>query len=141
MSRLNLTSPKVVAEVIDGEAIILDLRVGSYFATDGVGATVWAAAIDGWSPAEIAASAVEFYVDQPTAGADVAALLDAFVEAELLVASDVDERLTGLAIVWPAGYSMPTLEKHDDLQDMMQLDPIHDTDASGWPRPAPNGAR
>ncbi len=138
MPRLRLSSSKIVAEIIDGEAIILDLRAGSYFATEGVGAIAWAAAIQGWSEEQIVASASAYYADQPTAGHDVAALLEAFVGADLLEAT---ENLNGAehpAFDWPHKYEVPVLEKHDDLQGMMQLDPIHDTDASGWPMPDPN---
>jgi len=135
--RLTLPSPKVVAEVIDGEAIVLDLRAGTYFATEGVGSVAWSAAVDGHSSEEIAASASAFYGE--TEGADVAALLDGFVAAGLLVASEADDRTASEPITWPMPYATPVLEKHDDLQDMMQLDPIHDTDASGWPMPAPSG--
>ncbi|MDP3209245.1 MAG: hypothetical protein Q8M65_08850 [Rhodoglobus sp.] len=135
--RLTLASPKVVAEVIDGEAIVLDLRAGVYFVTEGVGAVAWAAAIEGWTTDEISASASDTYPSHPTAHEDIAALLEGFVGADLLVASDANDRQPSLAIAWPTAYVKPALESHNDLQDMMQLDPIHDTDASGWPMPAP----
>lgn len=137
MPRLHLSSPKVVAEIIDGEAIILDLRGGSYFATDGVGAVAWAAATQGWTTAQIVASASAFYADHSAAGNDVAALLDGFVNADLLEASEDHVQISPPAIEWPPAYNTPVLEKHDDLESMMQLDPIHDTDVSGWPAPAP----
>ena len=134
MPRLTVSSPQVVAEVIDGEAIILDLRAGSYFATEGVGAVVWAAAVDGFASEQIVASATSLYGGN--AGVEVSALLDALVAADLLAVED-GESQSG-QIEWPVEYAAPTLEKHDDLQDMMQLDPIHDTDVSGWPMPAPD---
>lgn len=139
MPRMRLSSNKVVAEIIDGEAIILDLRVGSYFATDGVGAIAWTAALDGWTAQQIATSASVFYAEYPTAHDDVAGLLAGFVDAGLLETGEGDESDTAgpMEIEWPPAYNTPILEKHDDLEDMMQLDPIHDTDASGWPMPAP----
>lgn len=137
MPRLHLSSSKVVAEIIDGEAIILDLRGGSYFATDGVGAVVWTAAIQGWTAAQIVDSASTFYADHSTAGDDVTALLEGFVNADLLEATEDRDLLSSSAIEWPLAYNVPVLEKHDDLEGMMQLDPIHDTDVSGWPAPAP----
>jgi hypothetical protein len=133
---LTVSSPKVVAEVIDGEAIILDLRAGTYFATEGVGAVVWTAAAAGWDTAEIASAAASFYSSHSGVQHEVVALLDAFVAAGLLVTTEANHGEQP-EFDWPASYATPTLEKHDDLQDMMQLDPIHDTDASGWPMPAP----
>lgn len=137
MPRLTLSSPQVVAEVIDGEAIILDLRAGSYFATEGVGAVAWTAVVEGSSSERVVASASAFYGDAPAAGDDVAALLEAMLAAGLLVTSD-EAPVEGGDLPWPADYVTPHLERHDDLQDMMQLDPIHDTDATGWPMPAPD---
>lgn len=143
MPRLILSTPKIVAEVIDGEAIILDLREGVYFATEGVGAVVWAAAIEGRLAHSISESASVFFGDQANAGDEVKALLDSFVVARLLTVSPESDHILDSEqapfdpIVWPSTYKSPILERHDDLQDMMQLDPIHDTDASGWPMPAP----
>jgi hypothetical protein len=137
MTRLRLSSSRIVAEVIDGEAIILDLKGGSYFATDGVGAVAWSAALDGHSIEQLAESASTFYADHPTAGTDVAALLDGFVDAGLLVVDESDDGTMPSTIEWPLAYSAPALERHDDLQSMMQIDPIHETDVSGWPAPAP----
>lgn len=138
MPRLRLSSSKVVAEIIDGEAIILDLRGGSYFATDGVGAIAWTAATQGWSTEHIIASASTFYPNQPDAGRAVSDLLDGFVDAKLLEVTEGISDLTPADIEWPQDYEAPVLEKHDDLQGMMQLDPIHDTDVSGWPMPSPS---
>ena len=141
MPRLKLSSSRVVSEVIDGEAIVLDLRVGTYFATDGVGAVAWAAAVDGFSSEEIVASATDSFPDVAEVGRTIADFLKGFVDAGLLTESESDETSDGGRIVWPSSFRAPVLEKHQDLEDMMQLDPIHDTDASGWPMPAPKAPR
>jgi len=130
--RLSASSPKVVAEVIDGEAIILDLHAGTYFATDGVGAVAWSAVIDGWTTEDVVASAVAFFPGT-AAGEEVAAVLDQFVEAGLLTSAAETGKRDVEGLAWPKQYATPILERHEDLQDMMQLDPIHDTDATGWP--------
>jgi hypothetical protein len=31
----------------------------------------------------------------------------------------------------------PVLERYDDMEDLLLLDPVHDVDAQGWPQPAP----
>lgn len=138
MTRLAPTSSRIVAEVIDGEAIILDLRNGVYYGTDGLGAVAWSAAVDGWTAQEIADAAAASYPSVPTARDDVLALLDALVGADLLAPSAADQPVSTQSIVWPARYAKPELERHDNLKDMMELDPLHDTSAAGWPMPAPD---
>ena len=38
---LEINAPDVVHEVIDGEAIMINMTTGSYYSLDGVGAAVW----------------------------------------------------------------------------------------------------
>jgi len=40
-STLKVNAPSVVAEVIDGEAVIMDLASGHYFSTQHVGCDIW----------------------------------------------------------------------------------------------------
>lgn len=34
-------APDVIGEVVEGEAVVLDLRSGTYFALNGVGTRIW----------------------------------------------------------------------------------------------------
>jgi hypothetical protein len=36
-----LRSNAVISEIIDGEAVIMDMGSGSYFSTVGIGADIW----------------------------------------------------------------------------------------------------
>ena len=38
---LSINSPSVVGEIIDGEAVIMDLRAGHYFSSQGAGCEIW----------------------------------------------------------------------------------------------------
>lgn len=135
MAVFGVLSRQIVSELIDGEAVILDLRSGRYHTTEGVGAAVWRAASDGMHRSDIVASCRARFPDEPGVEHDVDALLDCFVAAGLLTPLDGPTDSTDHEPSWPAAYQTPTLDSHDNLADMMALDPIHDVDAVGWPSP------
>jgi len=118
--------PSVVGEVIDGEAIIMDLRSGAYYSTDGVGGAIWKAIEDGASHRQLMGFARAGSEDE-VAG---------FIE-ELLTRGLI--RMAPAASAEPAvedfgaAYRRPVLAVHEDMQDLIMLDPIHDVNEMGWP--------
>ena len=34
-------------------------------------------------------------------------------------------------------FNAPALQKYSDMQELLLLDPIHDVDEAGWPKPNP----
>lgn len=135
MAAFGVLSRQIVSELIDGEAVILDLRSGRYHTTDGVGAEVWRAASDGMDLSAIVASCRAYFPDEPGVEADIEALLDRFVGVGLLTPVAGAAESNGHHPRWPASYQTPRLDSYDNLADMMALDPIHDVDAVGWPSP------
>lgn len=131
---------KVMSEVLDGEAVIIDLASGRYHAAGGVAATVWGAAAAGAGFNTIMSAVAARHRGLPEDAADaVRAFLAQTVAAGLSVedasaGSDVapsfpDDRVTD--------WNVPVLESHDDLADLLLLDPVHDVTESGWPHAAP----
>ena len=125
--------PDVIDEVFDGEAVLVHLRTGFYYALSPTGTAFWRLLAPGRSPAAIAASVAG------ATGRDEAEALAAFAAAlvaeELAVPAAVQAEAPGpdeLAEI-PAGE--PTLQRFDDMQDLLMLDPIHDLDLDrdGWP--------
>jgi hypothetical protein len=132
MVAYKLAELSVVTEVIDGEAIIVDMRSGCYFSTDGLGARLWQAALAGSSRATIKAAVAAAYPTIAEAADAAAAFLDKLVEHDLLAVSD--EATTDVSFdLDGTSYAPPTLEHHSDMQDLIMLDPIHDVDTMGWP--------
>lgn len=41
MTSFRITAGSVVSEIIDGEAVIMQMRTGHYFSTRGTGAVLW----------------------------------------------------------------------------------------------------
>lgn len=117
--------PDVIDETFDGEAVLVNLQSGCYFALSPAATLLWNLVLDGRSATALAAS-----VDADAAVVErfVAELL----EEGLLVEGGADAGAATEAIAIPGE---PTFQKFTDMQDLMALDPIHDIDldADGWP--------
>ncbi len=55
-SCLEINSDEVAAQVIDGEAIIINLSNGMYYSLDGVGGEIWSLIVEGRTLEEVAAA-------------------------------------------------------------------------------------
>ena len=123
----------IVSEVIDGEAIVIDMRSGTYFSTDGIGASLWAAAAAGHSRETILRTLKTAHPESAEAVEEGGDFLDELVANDLL-AEDGPSAAELAMPVWPAAaYARPTLHQHSDMEDLIMLDPIHDVDTMGWP--------
>lgn len=110
--------PDVLDEVFDGEAVLVNLRTGRYYALDAEATVVWRAVVAG---------------EPLPAGSG--AFAHRLVEEELAIADG--------ALPEPDGEGSPAMQVFTDMEDILLLDPIHDVDydASGWPaRPASSAA-
>lgn len=62
-----LNQPFVVSELIDGEAVIMNLNSGNYYSTRHTGALVWAWLEQGWNSERICAALRQHYGDPAAA--------------------------------------------------------------------------
>lgn len=129
-SKYEVAAPAVVGEVIDGEAIIMNLQNGVYYSTSGLGAVIWQAIEAGVTKADVQSWAEAAYGAE--ASAEVGAFLDDLLERELIRLADGASTADALAPA-PAAYGAPVLSIHEDMQDLIQLDPIHEVAEMGWP--------
>lgn len=128
----------IVSEIIDDEAIILDLRSGTYFSALGAGAVIWDGLVAGFSTAEVLLRLrSEFTAAPETMDAGMAAFVAALCEHGLLTtsAAPAGPRAWTLPLApAPIAFVPPVLEIHGDLEDLARLDPIHDVEEErGWP--------
>jgi hypothetical protein len=137
----NINAPSVVAEIIDGEAVIMDLRSGRYFSAQDVGSRVWEWIEQGRSRAEMLRMLGEAFDAEP---GELARGVDAFiadlVSHELVMElpahanGNVPEaRANGAAR--RSDFAPPVLNVYTDMRDLLLLDPIHEVDEGGWPLP------
>lgn len=131
-------APGIVHETVDGEVIAIDLDDGSYYSLAGSGPAIWELLGGGASEAEIAAAlAARFEAEEPEIDAAVSSLFSRLRENGLIVATE-----EGGSDAPPAHsnerspFAAPRLERYDDMKDYFLLDPIHEVDTAGWPRPA-----
>jgi coenzyme PQQ synthesis protein D (PqqD) len=135
---------KVAHETIDGEVIMIHLLIGSYYSLDGAGADVWEQLVAGRSRDETLVLLERRYDAEPELLAEtVDQLVKRLAEEELLEpATDGAPRSNGTpadASAERLPFKAPELEKYTDMQDFLLVDPIHETDETGWP--SPNQAR
>lgn len=132
--------PEIVHETVDGEVIAIDLADGSYYSLAGSGPAIWELLAHGVSEAEIGtALAARFEAEEAELGAAVSALLAQLRENGLIVASEERPPTTAPVKAVPgekSRFEAPRLERYNDMKDYFLLDPIHEVDTAGWPRPA-----
>jgi hypothetical protein len=144
--RFRILAPQVIGEVIDGEAIVVNLETGAYYSLQGIGSVIWSLVEAGATRAAItAAIAGRFAGEEGEIAVAVDRLLDELLEEGLIaLRTDVpgataelsDETLSPSA---RAPFVPPTLAKYTDMADLLLLDPIHDVGQTGWPQPAERG--
>jgi predicted transcriptional regulator len=129
--RARINSPKVIHQIFETEVVIVNLETGNYYSVTNSGIQIWQQLDAGISFEEI----IQHFpgVEQQQVGAFLAEL-----EREELIVSD-QNRETRSSSSTPAGFSkgLPRLEKFTDMRDLLLVDPIHELDESGWPKPAP----
>jgi hypothetical protein len=146
MRSFTVRSSEVVSEVLEGEAVIMDLRSGHYFSARDVACTIWQMVAAGRSYGAIL-NGIQAVFD--VGDAVLLPQLDRFIEA-LLAHDLIRLRVDGEAPPTAANgldaaaygsirrpFTPPTLDVYTDMEDLLLLDPIHDVDDIGWPTRKP----
>jgi Coenzyme PQQ synthesis protein D (PqqD) len=130
-------SPWVTHERLDDEVIAINLETGAYYALDGVAADCWVLSARGSEIDDLVVAITERYeVAEPQARSDVTGFLEELLRERLVVAGNDTEPLPASPLPpLPAkkAYVAPAVQKYDDLEDLLLLDPIHEVDEAGWP--------
>ncbi|HUZ71431.1 MAG TPA: PqqD family protein [Stellaceae bacterium] len=141
----HINAPAVVSEIIDGEAVIMNLKSGNYYSTAQVGSMVWGWIEQGRTRGQLLALLKASFGTVPD---DFAQAVDTFID-DLIAQELVREELTDHAVPLSDGdalpplngthgFSAPVLNVYSDMKDLLLLDPIHDVDEIGWPTPKPS---
>jgi len=146
MDRLfRVNSPAVVAEIIDGEAVIMNLKSGNYFSTESIGSVVWQWIEDGLTYGQMLDCLnTRFTADPEQVDKALAPFLSDLMTHELVREEAVEE---GAVAAAPSpgsldklpGFSAPVLNVYADMKDLLLIDPIHDVSEVGWPTAKPVG--
>jgi len=143
--RFRVNTPTVTHETIDGEAVIINLDSGNYYSLVEVGSFIWGLIDKGASASEVQNVILQTY-QGTTQDIDrgVQELLGQLQQENLIVPVD-EAAAADLAGVLPSSnghekpsFNAPSLNKFSDMQELLLLDPIHDVDEAGWPKPVPD---
>ena len=122
---------------------MIHLVIGSYYSLDGPGADIWQALVEGRGRAETLALLEQRYDADPADRRRRSDSLVSRLAEEELLEPHADGAPAPPAGATPASerqpFKEPQLEKYTDMQDFLLVDPIHETDETGWPtrsRPA-----
>ena len=140
--QFRVNTPTVTHETIDGEAVIINLDTGNYYSLVDAGSFIWSLVDKGASASEIQNQIVQTYQgDAQDIDRGVHELLAQLQQENLIVPVDGAAEALDPAQVAPANnhekpsFNPPSLNKYSDMQELLLLDPIHDVDDAGWPKP------
>jgi len=135
----------VTHETIDGEAVIINLDSGNYYSLVDAGSFIWGLIEKGASAREVQNVILDTYeADAGDVDRGVQHLLAQLQQENLIVpvdvAGDIDftKREPATNIHEKPPFNSPSLNKYSDMQELLLLDPIHDVDEAGWPKPVPD---
>ena len=142
-----VNAPKVVHDVIDGEAVLVNLNNGNYYSIDRVGADVWNLVEKRAAVHQIVHHIASLYEGSPEEiEKSIHELLEELHREELIVPDARVQLPQGTAFddaangqgTERAPFETPRLHKYSDMEDLLLLDPIHDVDERGWPNLPPD---
>jgi hypothetical protein len=118
----SIDTNKVVSEIFNDEAVIVNLASGAYYSFKGSAITIWQLLGAGYSDEEI----IGQFKDAESINKFIAFL----AQENLISTADtvVKETLT-----FDQQFTLPEYKKYDDMKDLLLLDPIHEVDQTGWP--------
>jgi hypothetical protein len=143
--RFRVNTPTVTHETIDGEAVIINLDSGNYYSLVDVGSFIWGLVEKGASASELQNLILQSYQGNATdIDRGVQELLAELQQENLIVpvngagAFDLNQELPSSNSHEKPSFNPPLLHKYSDMQELLLLDPIHDVDDAGWPKPNPD---
>jgi hypothetical protein len=134
-SKIYRISADAVHEVIEEEAIIINMATGSYYNLDGSGGLIWELLQKGACSASTLAKAIESActTDVSKIEEGINILLNELLAEGLLVPAEETVKLENLVRDTPLPFEAPVLNKYTDLEALLLIDPIHDVTSEGWP--------
>lgn len=138
-----VNAPEAIHQTIEGEVILINLSTGNYYSLRHTAAEIWDMLDRGMEPEEAADRvAARYGAVGETVRGHVEDLVGRLREEGLLAEAergpDVQPSNDQSAPADPpsSDYAPPIIEKFQDMQDLILLDPVHEVDArEGWPHP------
>jgi hypothetical protein len=141
--RLELREPQVVAQVVDGEVVAINLDSGCYYSLRDSAAVIWGLLAAGCSVEEVVADLQGRYLGAPeTIDGETVRFAQELSHEGLLRqratgATERAQHQSSGAAEAPVPFASPVLESFNDMEDLLLLDPVHDVGGEGWPHVMP----
>lgn len=133
----SIDKSKIIYENYDDETVLINLESGNYYSMNQTSFEV----LDLIEKKTRDDKIIEYFVSKYKSSQETARLIREFLElllSEGLIFVEVSDEgthtlpsYTSLGVV---ELIPPNLEKYDDMQSLLLLDPIHEVDETGWPK-------
>jgi hypothetical protein len=131
-----INDAKVIHEIIDGDAIMINLDNGNYYSMNESGAYAWSLLQQGAARTDIIRLLAERFSLSVTQGEEHAEAFISHLFREELI-SEHNESCDPASLKPLEGaagtYTPPQLLVFSDMQELLLLDPIHEISEQGWP--------
>ncbi len=134
MPHYSTSVPKLVSRQFGDEIVVANYENGLYYSLIGTSADIWLGLAAGRGVDEIVAA---FSANYPPSVAVISSSIPNFVDrlaAEGIVVAAAEASESRPWMPMPAEtFVAPLLERFDDLQELLLLDPVHEVSEAGWP--------
>jgi hypothetical protein len=120
------SGPEVIFENFGDETVVANLESGFFYGLDGSGADIWNSLVSGHTGRQYAAASQADIEGEAKIAQFIAELQNEGLLAEAAAPAKPDP-------VSVAGFTTPSMQKFDDLQGLLLVDPIHEASPAGWP--------
>lgn len=135
-----INNPKVVHETLDGEVVIINFENGNYYSINDTGTDIWelvsrSVPVDGI----IESMERKYRGDHGDMERVIVEYLKSLEAENLIVADNPAQEGVPVSLIASGSgneklpFTAPVLEKFDDMNELILLDPIHEVDEKGWP--------
>jgi len=120
------SGPEVIFENFGDEMVIANLESGFFYSVEGSGADIWNALVAGHTGRQVAAASRA----DNDGTAEIARFIAELLNEGLLSPTALPATPAPLSV---AAFAPPSMQKFDDLQGLLLVDPIHEASPAGWP--------
>lgn len=137
--RYTVNEASVVADVLEGEVVVVNLDNGSYYILQGTASVIWQLLAAGRTVPEIVEMLSRRHSeDAARIAAEVPEFIGQLTSEALLVPATADGRMASTFddSQLPAHgtpFDAPVMFRYSDMQALIQMDPIREYDETGWP--------
>ncbi len=133
-SSYRIASSKIVWQCFEDELVVINLESGKYYSINPSGSAIWNLMEAGWSPTATLSRVLDG-VGSEEDRRQVLAFWAKLIEEGLVIATAPGQACKDVTV--PSPWTHPTIAVFHDMQELFQLDPIHDVDEAGWPSRPP----